>query len=323
MSSGSETQQIHRVEMPHEYAGQRIDVALSGLFPGLSRSRIQAAIKEGGVDVDGRRCRRNKDRVSGGELITMRLVTRPEVSWRAQALALNVVYSDQDVIVVNKPPGLVCHPAAGNPDGTLVNALLHYAPELATLPRAGLVHRLDKDTSGLLVVARSLLAHQRLVTQLQQRCMTRQYCAVVYGTVTGSGTVTAPIARHPVDRQRMAVVKGGRYAVTHYHCSERLGPVSRLRIRLETGRTHQIRVHMAHIRHPVVGDPVYGGRRALARSVDERLRRLLAAFPRQALHAERLVFNHPRNHEAMMFHAPLPEDMLALLAGVRETGDHG
>ena len=236
-----------------------------------------------------------------------------ESAVEAQAIPLCVVYEDADVLVINKPPGLVVHPAAGNPDRTLQNALLHHDPELAALPRAGIVHRLDKDTSGLMMVARNLAAHNRLVTALQAREIRREYLAVVNTVLTAGGEVEAPIGRHPVDRKRMAVVAGGKPARTHYRVVERYRAHTLVRLRLETGRTHQIRVHMAHIHCPVVGDPVYGGRLRQPRGAGEALRNMLQGFRRQALHAQRLAFQHPGSGVPVSWEAPVPVDMQELI----------
>jgi 23S rRNA pseudouridine1911/1915/1917 synthase len=233
-------------------------------------------------------------------------------------MPLRVVYEDADLLVIDKPAGLVTHPAAGNWSGTLVNGLLHLAPELATLPRAGIVHRLDKETTGLLVVARTLAAHTALVAALARRDVRREYLALVHGVPTGGGTVDAPIGRHRVDRMRMAVTGAGRPAVTHYTVTERFRAHALLEVRLETGRTHQIRVHLAHVHHPLVGDPVYGGRARLPRGASPRLVAALRDFRRQALHAVRLGLEHPRSGTPMAWEAPLPYDLAALLAVLRE-----
>jgi 23S rRNA pseudouridine1911/1915/1917 synthase len=241
-----------------------------------------------------------------------------ETANEAQPIALNVVYEDDDLLVINKPPGLVVHPAAGNPDGTLLNALLYHAPDLAALPRAGIVHRLDKETSGLMMVARNLAAHTRLVAALQARDIRREYLAVVNTVLTAGGEVNAPIGRHPVDRKRMAVVSGGKPAVTHYRVVERFRAHMLVRLRLETGRTHQIRVHMAHIHCPVTGDPVYGGRLRQPRGAGDSLRTVLQGFRRQALHAQRLALQHPGSGEPVSWEAPVPPDMQELVEALRE-----
>jgi 23S rRNA pseudouridine1911/1915/1917 synthase len=246
-------------QIPATCAGMRLDQALVELLPAYSRNRLQQWLKAGQLRVDGG-IRRPRDPVIGGETVSGEWVREAETTAVAQNLPLDLCYQDAELLVINKPVGLVAHPAVGNRDGTLVNALLHHFPELATLPRAGLVHRLDKDTSGLLVAARSLRAHTALVEQLQARRIEREYLAVVNGMLVAGGTVDAPVGRHPVDRQRMAVTSGGKPAVTHYRVLRRFCAHTLLRVKLETGRTHQIRVHMAHIRLPLLGDPVYGGR---------------------------------------------------------------
>jgi 23S rRNA pseudouridine1911/1915/1917 synthase len=238
----------------------------------------------------------------------------------AQDIPLAVAHEDEAVLVVNKPPGLVVHPGAGNPAGTLLNSLLHHAPALRDMPRAGIVHRLDKDTSGLLVIAKTLPAHTALVRQLAKHQVTREYLALVHGGIVAGGSIETAMGRHPRDRQRMAVLPEGKPAITHYRVEERLGPYTLLRVSLETGRTHQIRVHMAHLRHPIVGDATYGGRSRLPKGVDESVRQAIGGFSRQALHAQRLAFIHPVSRKPLVCDAPIPEDMarlLTLLRGVR------
>ncbi len=298
--------------IPENLAGVRLDRALAELFPDYSRARLQQWIKAGRVLLDNR-SPRARDKLAGGE--TLQLDAEPEVvtAWQAQAMPLEILHQDADLLVVNKPAGLVTHPGAGNPDGTLVNALLHHAPELQQLPRAGIIHRLDKDTSGLLVVARSSLAHARLGEQLQAREFEREYLAVVNGVMTAGGCVDAPIGRHPDQRVRMAVVNRGKPARTHYRVERRYRSQTLLRLNLETGRTHQIRVHLAHIRYPLVGDWLYGSRPRPPAGADPELLQCLQAFPRQALHARRLGFIHPRRGEFMSWETPLPEDMQKLI----------
>ncbi|MEK6749911.1 MAG: 23S rRNA pseudouridine(1911/1915/1917) synthase RluD [Pseudomonadota bacterium] len=300
--------------------GQRLDQVLATLFPDYSRSRLQQWLREGRVRVDGALQEVPKFKVLGGEQIELRV---PEelpatAAWKPQAIALDIVYEDADVIVINKRAGLVVHPAAGNYEGTLINALLAHAPEMAGLPRAGLIHRLDKDTTGLLVAARNLPAHHHLTQALQARDVKRFYLAVVNGEFTAGGTVDAPLDRHPVDRKRRAVVPGGRPAVTHYRIEERFRTHTLLRCQLETGRTHQIRVHMAHIHHPIVGDPVYGGRLRIPRGAGPELMRFLRNFSRQALHAVQLGFTLPKSGEYMEWQVPVPQDMLDLMQILRE-----
>lgn len=293
------------IELPADLAGQRLDQALSILLPQFSRSRLAQWIRDERVELDGAAAQ-PKTRVWGGEKVAVHPVADPAASApAAEAIALHVVHEDDAVLVIDKPAGLVVHPGRGNWSGTLMNALLAHAPALAGLPRAGIVHRLDKETSGLLVVAKTLEAQTSLVRQLQARSVKREYLALVHGRVAHAGTVEAPIGRHPVQRTRMAVAPRGRPSVTHYEILKRYAHATLLRCRLETGRTHQIRVHMQSLAHPLVGDPVYGKRRAG--------HSLLASFARQALHAERLAFVHPFTGEAVSWHAPAPADLQALL----------
>jgi 23S rRNA pseudouridine1911/1915/1917 synthase len=298
-------------------AGRRLDQALAETFPEHSRTRLKAWIEGGQATVDGR-AGRPRDTVLGGEWVRIEAEVAEEVPLRPQAIALDLVYEDAQLIVVAKPPGLVVHPGAGNPDRTLQNALLAHDPSLAALPRAGLVHRLDKDTSGLLVVARTLEAHTALVRALEARDIHREYEAVVHGVLTGGGTVDAPIGRHATDRLRMAIREDGRPAVTHYRLLERFRAHTHLRVILETGRTHQIRVHLAHAGYPIVGDPVYGRRLAIPRGATAGLAEALRGFRRQALHAARLEFEHPVTGRPLAFEAPLPADLAGLLEALRE-----
>lgn len=294
--------------------GQRLDQAAAELFPQFSRSRLQTWIKSGELTVEGEQ-RRPRDKVVAGESIAVAASLEAEVSWEPEAIELDILYEDADVIVLNKPAGLVVHPAAGHAGGTLVNALLAHAPELAQLPRAGIVHRLDMDTTGVMVVARSLQAHHHLVAQLQARTVKRQYTAVCLGALTGGGTVDAPMGRHPRSRTKMAVVAvGGKTAITHYRIAQRFAHHTSVTVNLETGRTHQIRVHMAHRHNPLVGDKVYGGRPRLPREASPLLVDTLRRFPRQALHAHRLGFLHPSHEELVEFSCELPDDMRHLLA---------
>lgn len=297
-------------------AGQRLDQALAALFRDFSRSRLQQWIRDGQVRVDGR-VMRGRDRVSGGERVELEAVLDAQGEVQAEAIPLEVVYEDEHLLVVDKPADLVVHPAAGNWEGTLQNALLHADPALAVLPRSGIVHRLDKDTSGLLVVARTPVAHKRLVDALQARAVKREYRAVVAGVVVAGGTVEAPIGRHPTARTRMAVAPAGKPAVTHYRVLERFRVHSYLRVNLETGRTHQIRVHLAHLRHPIVGDPVYGGRPQLPPRPAPALVEVLRGFGRQALHAHRLGLAHPVSGEWLEWESPIPADMAQLLEALR------
>jgi 23S rRNA pseudouridine1911/1915/1917 synthase len=312
------SESIHlSVRIPEHLRGHRLDQALAELVPEYSRSRLQQWIRAGQVTLD-RRVPKTRERVQGGEQVRIEAELAPQSAVEAQAIPLSVVYEDADLLVINKPPGLVVHPAAGNPDGTLQNALLHHDPDLAALPRAGIVHRLDKDTSGLMMVARNLAAHNRLVAALQAREVHREYLAVVNTVLTAGGEVDAPIGRHPVDRKRMAVVSGGKPARTRYRVMERYRAHSLVRLQLETGRTHQIRVHMAHIHCPIVGDPVYGGRLRLPRGAGEALREALQTFRRQALHALRLSLAHPGSGEPVSWEVPPPADLQALIEVLRQ-----
>ena len=297
--------------VPAECAGLRLDQTLARLLPQHSRSRLQGWLREGRVRIEGVAEVDAKHKVWGGETIRVAIASDPRSGQSAaEAIALAIVYEDEDILVIDKPAGLVVHPGSGNWQGTLLNALLHHAPELAEIPRAGIVHRLDKQTSGLLVVAKTLTAQTDLVRQLQARSVKREYLALVHGLVTVGGTVDAPIGRHPTQRVKMAVVAAhGKEARTHFSVRERFGTATLLECRLETGRTHQIRVHMASIKHPLVGDPVYGQRGGTAP--------LLTAFTRQALHAWRLALLHPRTHREMSWESPLPEDFAALLLALR------
>jgi len=309
------TQQTTRI--PDELAGQRLDQALAQMFPEYSRSRLKSWLLGGGVLVDGTAWR-PRDRVSGGETVQLTALEERAVSAAPEPIVLDVVFDDDALLVVNKPAGLVVHPGAGNATGTLMNGLLNLVPTLEGLPRAGIIHRLDKDTSGLLLVAKSLPAHTALVRQLADREISRHYLAVCTGVLTGGGTIDAPIARHPVDRKRMAVREGGRQAVTHYTVIERFRAHTFIRVVLETGRTHQIRVHFAYRHHALVGDPVYGGRLALPAGASDAVIAALRAFRRQALHATRLELAHPVSGAPLSFEAPLPADFQGLLSVLRE-----
>ncbi len=302
--------------LPDALAGRRLDQALAEGFPDYSRSRLKQWLEAGNILGDGQK-HRPKDKIWGGEKVVLDVVLEPQREYVAQAIPLDIVYEDEQLLVINKPSGLVVHPGSGNPDGTMLNALLHHAPELENIPRAGIVHRLDKETTGLLVVAKTLPAQTALVEQLQERAFEREYDAISVGKMTAGGRIEAPIGRHPVDRVRMAVISSGKDAVTHYRVAERFRGHVHIKVKLETGRTHQIRVHMSHRQYPLVGDPVYGGRLRFPRGCSDDLRQVLRAFKRQALHASRLGLVHPETGEHIEWHAKLPDDIEQLMAALR------
>jgi 23S rRNA pseudouridine1911/1915/1917 synthase len=302
--------------VPDGQRGQRLDLTLAQLFPDYSRTRLKAWIEAGRIFVDGA-VPKPRDVVRGGEVVRVMPLAEPVVEVAPEAIALDVVHEDEAILVIAKPPGLVVHPGAGNPRSTLQNALLGRDEALAQLPRAGIVHRLDKDTSGLLVVARTPAAHLKLTRALAGHEVEREYEAVAQGVMTAGGTVEAPIDRHPTDRLRMAVRQNGREATSHYRVVERFRAQTHIRVTLETGRTHQIRVHMAHIGYPLVGDPLYGRRPAFPRGAIPELIDTLNAFRRQALHARRLTFKHPVTGKKVSFEAPLPPDFVHLLGVLR------
>jgi len=303
--------------VPEALHGSRLDAAAASLFPAFSRSRLADWIKSG-------RLQRNhgaakpRDKVAVADHITLTPEYDDRAEWAPEALPLDLLYEDDHVIVLNKPAGLVVHPAAGHHSGTLVNRLLAHAPEMASLPRGGIVHRLDKDTSGVMLAAKSTLAHKSLVAQLAERTVSRHYSAVCRGTFSGGSTIDGPIGRHPTSRIKMAVVPDGKPAVTHYRIAERFGAHTHLDVSLESGRTHQIRVHLAWRKHPLIGDPVYGGRAMRPAGASDRLLSALQEFPRQALHARELAFLHPESDESLQFSAPIPEDLAELLGCLAE-----
>jgi 23S rRNA pseudouridine1911/1915/1917 synthase len=305
--------QTHLIELPPEFAGKRLDQVLAQLLPQYSRTRIQRWIEEGAIRVNGLEPRA-RDMVVGGESVAVEARLPKESGIAAEDLPIDVVHQDAAVIVINKPPGLVVHPGAGNRAHTLQNALLAHDPKLKRVPRAGLVHRIDKDTSGLLVVARTIEAHSALVSELAAHEIEREYLALCTGAMTGGGTVDEPIGRHRTQRTKMTVRSDGRAAVTHYRIERRFRAHTLARVRLETGRTHQIRVHLAHVGYPIVGDPAYGGRRRLPPGASASLIHALENFGRQALHAARLTFTHPKSGKRVAFDAPLPADLTGLLA---------
>ncbi|WPE17551.1 23S rRNA pseudouridine(1911/1915/1917) synthase RluD [Candidatus Thioglobus autotrophicus] len=307
------------IVIPDRLIGQRIDSALAAMLPDYSRSKITAWVRSGKALVNDKTFKA-KEKVLGGEIVALTIEKEKTNAWLGEDIAIDVVYEDEDIIVVNKPVGLVTHPGAGNWTGTLANALLHYEPLLATLDRAGIVHRLDKNTSGLMVVARSELAQKNLVEQLQTHAVSREYSAIVYGHMISGGTVDAPIGRDPKDRIRQAVAEEGegKDALTHYRVIDRFAHHTHVKCILETGRTHQIRVHMAHIEHPLIADPMYGGKVRFPKKADEALKDVLKGFNRQALHAKKLSLMHPISGEEMSWKAPLPQDLQDLLQALQK-----
>ena len=306
--------------VPASLAGARLDQAAAELFSDYSRERLKAWINAGELTVDGAKVK-PKAKLHGHEVLALNATIEEDTRFEPQDIALDIVYEDEAVIVINKAAGMVVHPAAGNPDGTLLNALLHHHPALAEVPRAGIVHRLDKDTTGLMMVAKTLPAQTTLVEQLQARTVSRQYDAVVIGKPVAGSTIDAPIGRHPKDRKRQAVTASGKPAVTHFRVVERFRAHTHVRCQLETGRTHQIRVHMAHARYPLIGDPLYSGRAKLPPGAAGPLKEILREFPRQALHARKLSFVHPVSGETLTFQADLPDDLLMLLDYLREDSE--
>lgn len=318
----SDTQYLNRT-VPPELHGCRLDKALSLLFPEYSRSRLQHWIREQRVCVDGDFLKQ-KTRLQGGELIEVEAIEEKQIQAEPEPISFPICYEDEEVLLIEKPAGLVVHPGAGNPRGTLLNGLLHYSSTLQYIPRAGIVHRLDKETSGLMVIAKTTQAHLSLIDQLQARTVDRHYLALVTGVIVAGGTIEAPIGRHPVDRKRMAVVDQGREAITHYRVAERFPAHTLLEVMLETGRTHQIRVHMHHFKHPLIGDPIYGTRARLPAGCSEAEQEVINRFNRQALHACRLAFKHPATGKRVEFQSEtLPEDFEALLSAYRSAADRG
>jgi 23S rRNA pseudouridine1911/1915/1917 synthase len=305
-------------EVPYEMAGKRLDQVLAELFPDYSRSKLQIWVKTGRVFVNDQ-VLKAKDKLDGGEIISLDAEPEVVVISEAEEIPLEIIYEDDSLLIVNKQAGLVVHPAVGNWSGTLLNALLNHDKNLETLPRAGIVHRIDKETSGLLMIAKTLQAHNSLTQQLQEREITREYLAISKGRMTAGGTVDQPIARHPTDRKRYTVKESGKEAVTHYRVVQRFTHHTYIQLKLETGRTHQIRVHMAHIRYPLLGDPVYGGRFQMPPNCSEQLEKELRSFKRQALHAAKLGLIHPMTGDYCEWEQALPQDMANLLEALAEN----
>ncbi|WP_028766392.1 23S rRNA pseudouridine(1911/1915/1917) synthase RluD [Shewanella fidelis] len=313
------TQEINlKSEITATQTGQRLDQTLAELFPDYSRTRIKEWILAGSVFIDGEVSDKPRVKVLEGQVVTIGATLEEETKAEAEAIDLDIVYEDDHILVINKQAGLVVHPGAGNQSGTLMNALLHHCPGIELVPRAGIVHRLDKDTTGLMVVAKTVEAQTHLVAALQARDITREYEAIVTGTLISGGTVDEPIDRHPTKRTHMAVVYNGKPAMTHYRVAEKFRAHTRLRLRLESGRTHQIRVHMAHIGHVLVGDPVYAGRPRPPKGAAPDFFDTYMGFKRQALHAVRLELAHPFTCEIMSWQAPIPDDMVKLTKALRK-----
>ncbi|MDC8832791.1 23S rRNA pseudouridine(1911/1915/1917) synthase RluD [Alteromonas gilva] len=308
----------------YQHFGLRLDQVVADLFPEYSRSKLKEWILGGNVTVNGEVCKVPRQKMTGDESIAVEAEITQQVAHSAQDIELDIVFEDEHILIINKPADLVVHPGAGNRDGTLLNALLAHVPDIDKVPRAGIVHRLDKDTTGLMVVAKTIPAQTHLVEQLQSRVMSREYEALALGTMVAGGVVDAPIGRHQTKRTHMAVREQGKPAVTHYRVIEKFRAHTHLRLKLETGRTHQIRVHMAHIKHPLVGDPAYGGRWRLPKGASEEFADMLRSFRRQALHAAQLSLYHPESEEWLSWQAPLPEDMVELIEATRaDTQQYG
>ncbi len=304
--------------IPDEYGGLRLDRALARMYPDYSRARLQKWLKSGDITINGE-MKRPKDAVLGGEKVQFEVTMDDEVLLEPEAIELNIIHEDDQIIVINKPAGLIVHPGAGNPNGTMANALLYHVPDIRLVPRVGIVHRIDKDTTGLLVVAKDIKTHTHLVEQLQQRTVTRKYITLVHGEIISGGTIDNPIGRHTVDRKRMAVKPTiGRVAITHYRIRKKYPGFTLLDVSLETGRTHQIRVHMSYRKHPIVGDLVYGRKMNAGKS---QALSLLVDFPRQALHAANLSFMHPKTRQEISFSASLPVDFQELIDALENNNE--
>ena len=312
------TTELLTVEVPFELAGMRLDAALAELFSEYSRSKLQTWVKSGRVKVNGE-VLKPRDKLEGGELIELDAEPEVVVTFEPENIALDIIFEDDEILIINKPAGMVVHPAIGNWSGTLLNALLFHAPQLETLPRAGIVHRIDKDTSGLLMIAKTLPAHNSLTEQLQQRWIHREYQAITHNRMIAGGTIDEPIGRHPHDRLRYVVRDDGKEAVTHYRVITRFQRHTHIQCKLETGRTHQIRVHMAHVNFPLLGDQLYSGRFKMPAKCGEELEAVLRGFKRQALHAFKLGLIHPKTGEYLEWEQPLPEDMVLLLAALAKN----
>ncbi|EKD54830.1 MAG: hypothetical protein ACD_60C00041G0021 [uncultured bacterium] len=316
------TEKIHlTLTVPEDLKGMRLDQALAKLLPNFSRTQIQTWIKEGAVLVNHQQPK-TRDLVRGSEEIVVHAAQKTWGPWQAEPIILNIVHEDDALLIINKPTGMVVHPAAGNPSNTLLNALLHHVPSLNQLPRAGMIHRLDKDTSGLLVIAKTQPAFIHLSRQMKARSIARIYQAIVNGVLISGGTINEPISRHPIQRKQMAVNPSGKNAITHYRVVEKYRHHTRIKVQLETGRTHQIRVHMAYIQHAILGDQTYGGRLQLPRGASQTLIEMLRTFKHQALHAAELGLIHPLTEKEMRFTASLPDDMQKLIEVLKADAKH-
>ena len=320
MATDAAKEDCLKARVPIQCHGMRLDQVAAELFPDYSRNRLAKWIKEGRLTVDGRTVK-PRDKATASAQVTLMVTDEPVIDWQPQSLPLDIIFEDEHILVVNKQAGLVVHPAAGNYEGTMLNGLLHHCPQLENIPRAGIVHRLDKDTTGLMVVAKTLQAQTNLVAQLQDRSMGREYEAVVQGHMTGGGKVDEPIGRHGTQRTKMAVNPMGKEAITHYRVLHRFPTHTYIRLKLETGRTHQIRVHMAHIGYPLVGDSTYAARTRLTKGIGPDLRETLLNFKRQALHARKLGLMHPVSGEFMEWEVDLPDDFVDLLAALEADAD--
>ena len=301
--------------IPEHLSGKRLDQALASLFPEHSRSRIQCWINSGNISVNNQHLKQ-KDKVHEGDSVEIKAFISDDEKHEPENIALDIIYQDDALIVINKPAGLVVHPGAGNPKHTLVNALLHFDKNLSAIPRAGIVHRLDKETTGIMVIARTLESHTYLVKRLQQREIKREYQTIVAGQITAGGSIENKMGRHPTLRTKMAVTNNGKVATTHYRIIKKYQHYTHLKVQLDTGRTHQIRVHMSHIKHPIIGDPIYGNNKSVKKGINDSLREFIRRFNRQALHAYRLELPHPINGDKQEFIANIPEDMQALISAL-------